>query len=68
MLTQNDFKLFLQKFSKSLSNSQLEELAQQIKACLLCQINPYEILPLEKHVGRWDFRGLDLTIELSALG
>jgi hypothetical protein len=40
------------------------ELAQQLKACWLFGREPYPLLPLEKHNGRWDFRGLDVTILL----
>lgn len=40
------------------------ELAQQLKACWLFGREPYPLLPLAKHGGRWDFRGLDVTIGL----
>lgn len=42
-------------------------LAQQIKACWLFGKDPCVILPLEKHEGRWDFRGLDLTATLPSV-
>lgn len=40
------------------------ELAHQLKACWLFGREPYALLPLEKYGGRWDFRGLDVTIPL----
>lgn len=39
-------------------------MAQQIKACWLFGKNPCEVLPLQKYRGLWDFRGLDLNINL----